>query len=130
MSWAFNGKILFNPDPSKKARKVIFSCKANKHFQTKTHLGNCSIQITNAQKYSGFYLYAKLKFNKNHRSPKINKVNKAIVMLRKSCCKLPISRLIILQRPHLDYGNIIHHQPNHKQCSFYYHSIYKRNFTK
>ena len=69
------------------------------------------------QKYLGLFLDRELNFH-HHLKEKISKANKSIGLIRRLYHNLPRKSLLIIYksfiRPHLDYGNIIYHQP-HKE---------------
>ena len=53
--WAFNWKMLFNPDPTKPAQEVIFS-KKKKKTQTYPSLNNIQVEKVPYQKHLGILL--------------------------------------------------------------------------
>ena len=109
--WAFNWKMLINPDTNKPAQKVLFSRK--KEIQNHSNISLNNIQVVRAshQKNLCIILDEKLNF-KEHIDSTILKVNKAIALLKKLRCSLPRKSLITiykaLLRPLLDYGDTIY----------------------
>ena len=115
--WAFNWKMLFNPDPKKPAEEVIFSRK--KHFQIHPiiNLNNVEIERAPYQKHLGIVLDEKLNF-KQHIDSVISKINKKIAVIKKLRYGLPRKSLITIYkaflRPLIDYGDIIYDQPHNE----------------
>ena len=103
----------FNPDPSKQDQEVIFSRKTNKDYHPPLAFNNNNVTETDSQKHLGIVLDNHLSFE-NHLKMILNKVNKAIGLLRKLHNILPRSVLLTIYksfiRPHLDYGGIIYDQ--------------------
>ena len=66
------------------------------------------------QKHIGLILDRRLNFN-HHLKEKISKANKGIGLIRRLYHNLPRKSLLIIYksiiRPHLDYADIIYHQP-------------------
>ena len=81
--WAYNWKMLFNPDPSKPAQEVIFSRK--KQFQSHPTISLNSIQVERAsyQKPLGIILDEKCNL-KQHVDNAIPKINKGISVIKKT----------------------------------------------
>ena len=52
--WAFNWKMLFNPDPSKPAQEVLFSRKKKAQSHPIISLNNIQVEISSNQKTSRF----------------------------------------------------------------------------
>ena len=113
--WAFQWKMGFNPQISKRAQEVIFSRKNKKIIHPDLMFNNQKVEKTNTQKHLGLLLDEKLTF-KNHIDLIINKASKGINVLRKLPYFLPRLPLLIIYksfiRPHLDYGDVIYDQPN------------------
>ena len=107
--WAFQSKMKFNPDPTKQAQELIFSCK----MQTTNHSlffnENVVPQTTN-QKHLGMLLNRKLNFSE-HLKAIFQKTNKTMGLLQKLQTFLPRAPLITIYksfiRPHLDYCDMI-----------------------
>ena len=135
--WAYQWKTVFNPDITKQAIEVIFSCKKNKPLHpdlvfngipvsrepfTK-HLGvyldsrlnfskHINEQVLKATKHLGVYLDSRLNFSK-HINEQVLKATKGVSLL-KSLCKYVDRNVLDLSyrmyiRPHLDYGDVIFH---------------------
>ena len=60
--WAFNWKMLFNPDPSKPAQEVIFSRKKQFQSHPTISLNNFQVERASYQKHLGIILDEKLNF--------------------------------------------------------------------
>ena len=86
--WAYNWKMLFNPDPSKPAQEVIFSRK--KQFQSHLiiNLNNFQVERASYQKHLGIILDEKLNF-KQHVDNAISKINNVISVIKKLRHSLP-----------------------------------------
>ena len=116
-NWAFQWKMSFNPDPSKKAREVSFSREIQKTCHPSTYFNNTSVKKFSPQKHLGMILDNKSNFLKS----KLTKVNTIIGLLRKLQNILPREPLLTIYksfvRPHLDYGDVIYDQ--HYNNSFH-----------
>ena len=112
-NWAFQWKINFNPDATKQAQKVIFSCKTKKLPHPSLVFNNANVTQSIYQKHLGIILDSKLTFE-NHINMVTTKINKTIGLLRKLKNLLPRTALIKIYkafvRPHLDYGDILYDQ--------------------
>ena len=99
--WAFQWKMSFNPDPTKQAQKLIFSCKV----QTTNHplllFNENVVPQTILKKHLGMFLDSKLNFSE-HLKAIFQKTNKTIGLRCKLLILLPRA-----SRPHLDYGDMI-----------------------
>ena len=58
--WAFQWKMRFNTDPTKKAEEVIFSRKTTKKTHPKVFFNNIPVNIADSQKHLGLYLDSKV----------------------------------------------------------------------
>ena len=109
--WAYQWKMSFNPDLSKQAREVIFSCKSSRVDHPSVTFNNSSVARTSYQKHLGLHLDEKLNFS-HHIKEKISKACKGIRVIRKLHYVLPRLSLLTIYnsftRPHLDYGDIIY----------------------
>ena len=111
--WAFNWKMLINPDANKPAHEVLFS--RTKKTQTHPHisLNNIQVERVSHQKRLGLILDEKLNF-KEHINSTILKVNRGIAVLKKLRYSLPRKSLITIYkaflRPLLHYGDNIYDQ--------------------
>ena len=101
-SWAYKWKMLFNPDPKKPAKEVLFSRKNQIQNHPTISLNNIQVERTNFQKHLGLILDEKVNF-KQHVDSAISKVNKGISVIKK---------LKVFLRPLIDCGDIIYDQPN------------------
>ena len=86
--WAFQWKMIFNPDPVSKLKKFIFSCKLQKSTRPTLSFNNNAVTQSVTQKHLGMALDTKLDFQGHLRSI-LNKVNKTIGLLRKLRNTLP-----------------------------------------
>ena len=69
--------MLFNPDVTKQAQEVIFSCKINKRDHLVVYFNEAPDAKASCQKHLGMHLDDKLNFN-THIKEKIAKANKGI----------------------------------------------------
>ena len=60
--WAFNWKMLFDPDPSKPAQEVLFSRKTKVQNHPTISLNNIQVERSSYQKHLGLILDEKLNF--------------------------------------------------------------------
>ena len=65
LKWANQWKLEFNPDPTKQANEVLFSCKKSIPNDRDIVLNGTVVAKTNKQKHLGFILDSKLSFEKN-----------------------------------------------------------------
>ena len=107
--------MLFNPDITKQAQEVIFSCKNIMLNHPTIFFNETPVAHTSCQKHLGMHLDEKLNFN-THIKEKIAKANKGIGIICKLAHVLPRESLVTIYksfvRPHIDYGDIIYDQPN------------------
>ena len=112
--WAFNWKMLFNPDPTKPAQEVLFSRKKKTLYHPALSLNNIQVKRASSQKHLGLILDEKLNF-KQHIESAIVKINKGVAVIKKLRYSLPRKSLITIYkaflRPLTDYGDIIYDQP-------------------
>ena len=105
----------FNPDRSKQAEAVIFSRKTSIQLHPVLTFDNSPVIKTTHHKHLGLILDEKLNF-KEHLKEKMSKAYRCIAVLRKLQNIIPRNSLLTIYksfiRPHLDYGDIIYHQPN------------------
>ena len=113
---AYKWEMNFNPDLSKQAQEVIFSRKTVKVSHPSITFNTVPVARTACQKHLGLYLDEKLNFH-DHIIAKLLKANKGIGIMRLSNT-LPRKPLLTIYksfiRPHLDYCDIIHGQPNNE----------------
>ena len=60
--WAYQWKMIFNPDPSKQAQEVIFSRKTKKEYHSPLAFRSNNVSETNSQKHLGVILDNRLSF--------------------------------------------------------------------
>ena len=112
--WAYNWKMLFNPDPSKPAQEVLLSRKKQVQIHPTITLNNIQVERGPYHKHLGLILDETLNFKQNIVSA-ISKVNKGISIIKTLRYSLPRKSLIIIYRSFLklliDHGDIIYNQP-------------------
>ena len=112
--WAFQWKMLFNPDPSKQAIEICFSHKRENKNYPSLMFNDTKVELATSQKHLGLILDSRLDFNE-HIDYKINKCNKIIGIMKR--LSLTLSRKSLLTicksfvRPILDYADIIYDKP-------------------
>ena len=109
--WAYQWKMIFNPDVSKQAQEVVFSRKAITTNHSTVYFDNVPAIGENFQKLLGMILDSKLNFF-DHINEKIEKVTKGVNIIRKMNFSLPRSSFLTIYksfvRPHLDYSDVIY----------------------
>ena len=87
--WAYQWKMEFNPDPSKQATELLFSCKKNRQNHPPLFFNGTVVSKVNEQKHLGLILDTKLSFER-HISEKIIKAKKGIGIIKylSKCIKL------------------------------------------
>ena len=112
--WAHQWKMSFNPDPTKAAEEVLFSCKKQSPLHPPIYFNNIEVKRVNDHKHLGLTLDSKLSFTK-HVNEKVAIARKGIGVIKHLAPYLPLkSRDQIFKmyvRPHLDYCDIIYHIP-------------------
>ena len=105
----------FNPDNTKQATEVIFSCKKNKPTHPQLTFNGSSVVEVKDQKHLGVTLASNLSFNK-HVHEKLSKAKRIIGIIKHLSKYLPLKTLDqmykTLVRSHLDYCDIIYHEPS------------------
>ena len=118
--WAHQWKMEFNPDPSKQANEVLFSCKKTSPHHPQLIFNGMVVQRVDEQKHLGLILDSSLSFKK-HLSEKIIKAKKNLGIIKHLSKYLPLKTLDqmykALVRSHLDYCDIIYHIPSQYQQS-------------
>ena len=76
-NWAFQWKISFNPDSTKQAQKVIFSCKTKKLPHPSLVFNNANVTQSIYQKHLAIILDSKLTFE-NHINVVTTKTKKTM----------------------------------------------------
>ena len=110
-NWAYQWKMSFNPIYPNKLKK-LFSQEKHRFSRTVLTFDNSPVTKTMHHKHLGLILDEKLNF-KEHLKEKMSKAYEGIhhnILPRNSL--LTIYKSFI--RPHLDYGDIIYHQPNNE----------------
>ena len=64
-SWAYQWKMIFNPDMSKQAIEVIFSCKKHKPHHLELNFNGIPIAREPLTKHLGVYLDSRVNFSKH-----------------------------------------------------------------
>ena len=115
--WAYQWKMEFNPDPTKQATEVLFSCKKSSPNHPQLIFNGIAVAKVNDQKHLGLILDSRLSFEK-HINEKIIKAKKIVGILKHLSRFLPLKMLDhmykALVRSHLDYCDIIYHIPSHQ----------------
>ena len=75
LHWAHQWKMEFNPDPTKQATEVLFSCKKVRPNHPQLTFNGSVVKKVNEQKHLGLILDSGLSF-KNHLNEKIIKAKK------------------------------------------------------
>ena len=119
--WAQQWKLEFNPDPSKQATELLFSCKNRPPVHPPLFFNGNVVTKVDEHKHLGLVLDSKLSF-KSHVNEKIIKTKKTIGMIKHLSKYLPIKTLILmyksLVRPHFDYCDVIFHNPPSNNGAF------------
>ena len=112
--WAYQWKMEFNPDPTKQATEVLFSCKRSTVCHPPIYFNGSPVVRIEEQKHLGLILTPTLFFQK-HLFEKIQKAKKIIGIIKHLSIYLPTKTLNQMYktfvRPHLDYCDIIYHEP-------------------
>ena len=115
--WAYNLKMVFNPDRSKPAQEVLFSRKKQVQVHPTISLNNIQIEKAPYQRHLGLIIKEKLNFEQYIDSA-ISKVNKGISIIYRFRYRLPRKSLITIYktflRPRID---IIYDQPQNDSFS-------------
>ena len=78
--WAYQWKMEFNPDPTKQATEVLFSCKKSSQNHPQLIFNGIDVAKVNDQKHLGLILDSRLSFEK-HINEKIIKAKKMLEYL-------------------------------------------------
>ena len=107
----------FNPDPTKQASEVLFSCKKSSPNHPQLIFNGTVVAKVNELKHFGFILDSNLSFEK-HLNEKIIKAKKIVGILKHLSKCLPLKTLDqiykALVRSHFDSCDIIYHIPSHQ----------------
>ena len=111
-TWANQWKMVFNPDITKQAIEVIFSCKDKKPDHPELTFNGISIARKPFTKHLGVYLDSRLNFSK-HIKEKVAIATKGLSLL-KFLTKFVDRNVLNMSykcyiRPHLDYGDVLYH---------------------
>ena len=79
--WAHQWKLEFNPDPTKQATEVLFSCKTSNPNHPQIMFNGTVVAKTNEQKHLGLILDSSLSF-KNNLNEKIIKAKKNLEIIK------------------------------------------------
>ena len=112
--WAFQWKMVFNPDPTKQAKEILFSSKKKEIDHPELKFNNNPVMRVNDHKHLGLILQPNLSFDK-HIFEKMAKAKGNIGIIKHLNKFLPFKTLNQLYkslvRSHLDYCDVIYHQP-------------------
>ena len=118
--WAYQWKMSFNPDISKQAQEITFSKKNINVSHPLLYFNKNCVVVCSYQTHLGVFLDKKLHFQ-HHIKEKIAKASKGIGVIKKLNDVLPRNALLsiykLFVRPHLDYGDILYHQPNNESMN-------------
>ena len=111
-NWAYQWKMVFNPDVTKQAIEIIFSVKKKKPEHPELLFNHIPVSREDYAKHLGVYLDSGLNFSKHIREA-IIKATKGVSLL-KYLSKYVSRKVLDLSyklyvRPHLDYGDVIYH---------------------
>ena len=113
--WASQWKMQFNPDPTKQAVEVIFSSKRKKAIHPPLSFAGSLVASECSQKHLGLTLHSNFSFKK-HIHEKLSKAKKLLGSLKLISRYLPTKTLDSVYksfvRPHLDYCDVIYHEPS------------------
>ena len=109
---AHQWKLEFNPDPTKQATDVLFSCKTLNPNHPQIMFNGTVVAKMNEQKHLGLILESSLSFKK-HLNEKIIKAKKNLRIVKHLSMFFPRKTFDqmykALARSHLDYHDIIYH---------------------
>ena len=113
--WANQWKLEFNPDPTKQATEVLFSCKTSNPNHPHLMFNGTAVAKMNEHKHLGLTLDSALSFKK-HINEKIIKAKKNLGIIKHLSIFLPRKTLDqmykALVRSHFDYCDILYHIPS------------------
>ena len=117
--WSTKWKMLFNPEASKPAEKVIFSNRPSTLYADIKYADNIVKSVDN-HKHLGMILDSRLDFS-SHINEKISKANQGVGVIKRLYHYLPRNALLQIYksfiRPHLDYCDVIYHKPTYDDFS-------------
>ena len=111
-NWAYQWKMVFNPDITKQAVEVIFSVKKKKPYHPELNFNDVPVSREEHTKHLGVFLDSKLNFSK-HIHEAVRKATKGLSLMK--YLSRYVSRKVLdlsyklYVRPHLDYGDVIYH---------------------
>ena len=112
-NWAFQKKMIFNPDLTKQAQEVIFSRKTKKLLHPCLSFNDIPLKNSISQKHLGLTLDVKLNFVE-HIKNITQKISKTMGLLRRFQPILPRSSLLTIYktfiRSQLDFADVIYDQ--------------------
>ena len=72
----------FNPDPTKQAQEIIFSCKTSPRNHPGLMINNRIVNVTSVNRHLGMIFDLKLSFDEHLKSV-LKKISKTVGLLRK-----------------------------------------------
>ena len=90
--WAYRWKMEFNPDPTKHATEILFSCKKSSPNHPQLIFNGTAVVNVSEHKHLGFILEPGLSFEK-HLSEKISEAKKNVGILKHLSNVLPLKTL-------------------------------------
>ena len=120
--WAYQWKMIFNPDISKQAVEVVFSRKNIPNIYDELVFNDIPVKKVDETKHLGLILDSKLYFQ-SHLNEKLKLARKGIGVIKRLFPYVSrktledIYKLYI--RPHLDYADVIFHIPNKETTNIY-----------
>ena len=112
--WAHQWKMAFNPDPTKQATEMLFSCKRNNVDHPPLFFNGFPVKRVSEHTQLGLTIEPSITFTK-HIHGKISKAKRNIGLIKHLNRFLPYRALNqmynALARSHLDYCDIIFHIP-------------------
>ena len=105
--WAHQWKLEFNPDPTKQATEVLFSCKTSNPNHPQIMFNGTVVAKMNEQKHLGLILDSSLSFKKHLTEKIIKSISKHLSMFLPRKTLDQIYKALV--RSHLDYCDIIYH---------------------
>ena len=121
--WSSKWKMVFNPDPTKPAEKVVFTNRISTAYETVSYSG-VDVKTVDHHKHLGLILDSKMNFTE-HIDSKIAKANQGIGIIKRLYYYLPRKALLQIFksfiRPHLEYCDVIYHKPTYDDfyCNYY-----------
>ena len=120
--WAHQWKMSFNPDPTKQAEEILFSCKLKSPNHPPIYFNATEVKTVKHHKDLGLILDPKLSFMK-HINEKIAVARKGIGTIKHIAPYIPLKTRDQIYKmyiqPHLDYFDVIYHIPiNSKHFDF------------